>query len=377
MSRRSSPNFASATANRSRALGNALVHTAAPVLRGVARRVRRTAQRVVASAGVGADRQQHPTHVGEQQRPRAEVRLPLHLHGVGDVEALDRARRAVREQVGAGVAAQVGEADPGAAVEDRAAAAARTDGLVPDHGGRIDALRQVDGVGGGDRRLVPVCPRWPPGHRACARAVFGRGRLAHRSRGAPGRRPPFDGLSKVVPRLKRGAGKSRRGRLCSHACHEAHRARPSMFAAVATRSDVEPPRRTGRPRRSTREIVEDDPRSGILAAAGRLFAERGVSGTTMVEIARASGLRQSSLYYYFHNKEHVLEAIVVEANRVPLALVEQVRARGRSGRGPALPDHPRRRGRLVRIALRPERDPSTRRPRPRDLPPLLGASGRC
>ena len=82
---------------------------------------------------------------------------------------------------------------------------------------------------------------------------------------------------------------------------------------------------------------------GILAAAGRLFAERGVSGTTMVEIARASGLRQSSLYYYFHNKEHVLEAIVVEANRVPLALVEQV-ARGRAGCGAALPDHPRRRG---------------------------------
>ena len=51
----------------------------------------------------------------------------------------------------------------------------------------------------------------------------------------------------------------------------------------------------------------------------------------MVEIARASGLRQSSLYYYFHNKEHVLEAIVVEANRVPLALVEQVRRDG----GPA------------------------------------------
>jgi AcrR family transcriptional regulator len=99
---------------------------------------------------------------------------------------------------------------------------------------------------------------------------------------------------------------------------------------VATQRDVEPPRRTGRPRRSTRDVGDGDPRSGILAAAGRLFAERGVSGTTMVEIARASGLRQSSLYYYFHNKEHVLEAIVVEANRVPLALVEQVTRDGGS-----------------------------------------------
>jgi AcrR family transcriptional regulator len=100
---------------------------------------------------------------------------------------------------------------------------------------------------------------------------------------------------------------------------------------VAVRSESEPPRRTGRPRRSAPQAIDADARSEILAAAGRLFAERGVSGTTMVEIARASGLRQSSLYYYFPNKEHVLEAIVVEANRVPLALVEQVRRDG----GPA------------------------------------------
>ena len=100
---------------------------------------------------------------------------------------------------------------------------------------------------------------------------------------------------------------------------------------MAARSETEPPRRTG-------SSAAQHPAAGrrrspveILAAAGRLFAERGVSGTTMVEIARASGLRQSSLYYYFANKEHVLEEIVVEANRVPLALVEQVRREG----GPA------------------------------------------
>ncbi|MCU1457224.1 MAG: amtR [Actinomycetia bacterium] len=100
---------------------------------------------------------------------------------------------------------------------------------------------------------------------------------------------------------------------------------------MVVRAEAEPPRRSGRPRRSTREAASGDPRSEILAAAGRLFAERGVGGTTMVEIARASGLRQSSLYYYFRNKGHVLEAIVVEANRVPLRMIEQVREAG----GPA------------------------------------------
>jgi TetR/AcrR family transcriptional regulator len=59
-----------------------------------------------------------------------------------------------------------------------------------------------------------------------------------------------------------------------------------------------------------------------------LFAERGVNGTTMAEIARRSGLQQSSLYYYFRSKEQVLGAVVAEANRAPLELVERIRADG-------------------------------------------------
>lgn len=64
--------------------------------------------------------------------------------------------------------------------------------------------------------------------------------------------------------------------------------------------------------------------------ASRLFAELGVNGTTMAEIARRSGLQQSSLYYYFKSKEQVLGAVVVEANRAPLQLVERIRADGGS-----------------------------------------------
>ena len=43
----------------------------------------------------------------------------------------------------------------------------------------------------------------------------------------------------------------------------------------------------------------------------------------MAEIARRCGLQQSSLYYYFRNKEQVLDEIVAEANRAPLELVAQ------------------------------------------------------
>ncbi|MCU1428053.1 MAG: hypothetical protein JWL83_2053 [Actinomycetia bacterium] len=74
--------------------------------------------------------------------------------------------------------------------------------------------------------------------------------------------------------------------------------------------------------------MSDEPRREILAAASRLFAAGGVGATTMAEIARRSGLQQSSLYYYFHSKEALLDALVTEANRAPLELVERIRSEG-------------------------------------------------
>lgn len=95
-------------------------------------------------------------------------------------------------------------------------------------------------------------------------------------------------------------------------------------------ANADHPRRTGRPRRSARPATGADPRLEILAVAGRLFAERGVTGTTMAEIARGCGLQQPSLYYYFRSKAELLDAIVAEANRAPLELVARVRDAGGS-----------------------------------------------
>lgn len=44
----------------------------------------------------------------------------------------------------------------------------------------------------------------------------------------------------------------------------------------------------------------------------------------MAEIADAVGLGVSSIYYYFANKHEVLERIVDDVNRVPLAIADQV-----------------------------------------------------
>ena len=67
-------------------------------------------------------------------------------------------------------------------------------------------------------------------------------------------------------------------------------------------------RRRGRPRKddADREVR----RAEIVNAAMRLFVERSYRETTMSDIANSIGLNQSSLYYWFKDKEELLEAIL-------------------------------------------------------------------
>ncbi|HEY3441566.1 MAG TPA: helix-turn-helix domain-containing protein [Paludibaculum sp.] len=51
-------------------------------------------------------------------------------------------------------------------------------------------------------------------------------------------------------------------------------------------------------------------RRRILDAAERLFDERGIDRVTMAEIILASGLRASTMYQYFSNKDDIVWAIV-------------------------------------------------------------------
>ena len=63
----------------------------------------------------------------------------------------------------------------------------------------------------------------------------------------------------------------------------------------------------------------------IVNAATKLFSERGYAQTTMSDIARACGLQQSSLYYWFRNKEGLLQETLL-VNRVPLDFIAEVGA---------------------------------------------------
>ena len=87
----------------------------------------------------------------------------------------------------------------------------------------------------------------------------------------------------------------------------------------------------------------------------------------MARIASDAGLRQSSLYYYFHSKEEILAALVARANVVPLELIDQIETEGGRAGCPALPLHSRRCDRAVPPAVRYQRGPPLRRPWARPL----------
>jgi AcrR family transcriptional regulator len=53
-----------------------------------------------------------------------------------------------------------------------------------------------------------------------------------------------------------------------------------------------------------------DTRQAILDAALDLFAERGYFGTSMREIGRTVGVRESALYHHFESKQAIFEALL-------------------------------------------------------------------
>jgi TetR/AcrR family transcriptional regulator len=89
-------------------------------------------------------------------------------------------------------------------------------------------------------------------------------------------------------------------------------------------------RRVGRPRKRENGALGADPKEQILRAASLLFAERGIAEVSMLEIAEAAGLGQSSLYYWFRRKELIVAELLQQVNRLPLAYARQQRVSGES-----------------------------------------------
>lgn len=74
-------------------------------------------------------------------------------------------------------------------------------------------------------------------------------------------------------------------------------------------------------RRDTRPPAERE--TALIAAAERLFAERGVAATTVADIAAAAGLAKGTFYLHFETKEHL---VAVLKSRFVAAMLEGVAA---------------------------------------------------
>jgi TetR/AcrR family transcriptional regulator len=97
---------------------------------------------------------------------------------------------------------------------------------------------------------------------------------------------------------------------------------------MASSSPAPAKRRVGRPRKLPEATSEVAPRAQILTAAAELFAARGIAEVSMLEIARKSGLGQSSLYYWYRRKEQIVAELLQQVNRLPLAFARQLESEG-------------------------------------------------
>ncbi len=59
-------------------------------------------------------------------------------------------------------------------------------------------------------------------------------------------------------------------------------------------------------------VEGEDRRAAILDSALNLFAEHGVAGTTIAQIAKQAGVTPAMVHYYFGNREGVVDALVEE-----------------------------------------------------------------
>jgi len=80
--------------------------------------------------------------------------------------------------------------------------------------------------------------------------------------------------------------------------------------------------------RRTKQAAEET-RSALLDSAERLFSERGVSRTSLADIAGSAGVTRGAVYWHFTNKADLFEAML---RRVTLPMDEAIAAEAIAGR---------------------------------------------
>ncbi len=62
------------------------------------------------------------------------------------------------------------------------------------------------------------------------------------------------------------------------------------------------------------EKRREERRAGIVVAAQRLFAAQGYEVTSMQQVVKEAGTSIGNCYFYFHDKEELLKAVIEEVN---------------------------------------------------------------
>jgi len=75
---------------------------------------------------------------------------------------------------------------------------------------------------------------------------------------------------------------------------------------------AEPKRARGRPRKTEDERDDGNRRQALIAAAARLFHQKGYDATSTREIAAQVGMQPGSPFYHFGHKQDLLLAVMVE-----------------------------------------------------------------
>jgi AcrR family transcriptional regulator len=95
------------------------------------------------------------------------------------------------------------------------------------------------------------------------------------------------------------------------------------LAAASRRGDV-PRCSLSRTRKSDSNPRKELVRNQLIDKAADLFSKRGFSRTTINDIAEELGLRRSSLYHYFRNKEQILQAMIEDQTVAPSQLLKKL-----------------------------------------------------
>jgi AcrR family transcriptional regulator len=81
-------------------------------------------------------------------------------------------------------------------------------------------------------------------------------------------------------------------------------------------------------RKRTDADADGNRRRQLLRASARLFREKGYDGTSVRDIAQATGMQSGSWVYHFATKQDILEAVMHEGLVEALARIEAIAAAG-------------------------------------------------